>query len=133
MREKIMRFMQGRYGADKLSNFMLILAFIFILISMFMGVYGFVFSGIGLALIVLTYVRMFSKNIQKRYAENLAYLKVYNKVKGFFTREIGYMKQRKTHHIYSCPNCKQKLRVPRGKGNIMITCSKCHTQFKKRS
>lgn len=125
--------MQGRYGADKLSNFMLILAFIFILVSMFMGVYGFVFSGIGLALIVLTYVRMFSKNIQKRYAENLAYLKVYNKVKSFFTREIGYMKQRKTHHIYSCPNCKQKLRVPRGKGNIMITCSKCHTQFKKRS
>ena len=125
--------MQGRYGADKLSNFMLILAFIFILISMFMGVYGFVFSGIGLALIVLTYVRMFSKNIQKRYAENLAYLKVYNKVKGFFTREIGYMKQRKTHHIYSCPNCKQKLRVPRGKGNIMITCGKCHTQFRKRS
>ena len=133
MREKIIRFMQGRYGSDKLSNFMLIAAFILIFVSMFLGVNGFILSGLGLALVVLTYVRMFSRNVQKRYAENQAFLKVYNKVKGFFTRQIGYMKQRRTHHIYSCPNCKQKLRVPRGKGNIMITCSKCHTQFKKRS
>ena len=133
MREKIIRFMQGRYGSDKLSNFKLIAAFILIFVSMFLGVNGFILSGLGLALVVLTYVRMFSRNVQKRYAENQAFLKVYNKVKGFFTRQIGYMKQRRTHHIYSCPNCKQKLRVPRGKGNIMITCSKCHTQFKKRS
>lgn len=125
--------MQGRYGSDKLCNFMLIVAFVLILISMFMGVYGFICSGLGLALIILTYVRMFSRNIQKRYAENQAYLRVYNKVTGFFKREIGYMKQRRTHHIYSCPNCRQKLRVPKGKGNIMITCSKCHTQFRKRS
>ncbi|MGN0596025.1 MAG: hypothetical protein ACI4J1_01675 [Ruminiclostridium sp.] len=133
MREKIIRFMQGRYGSDKLSNFMLIVAFILIFVSMFLGINGFFLSGLGLALVVLTYVRMFSRNVQKRYAENQAFLKVYNKVKGFFTRQIGYMKQRRTHHIYSCPNCKQKLRVPKGKGNIMITCSKCHTQFKKRS
>ena len=39
----------------------------------------------------------------------------------------------KTHKYFTCPNCRQKLRVPKGNGRITITCPKCKTQFKGKS
>ena len=41
--------------------------------------------------------------------------------------------QKKIYRFYSCPNCAQKVRVPKGKGKICITCPKCKTEFVKRS
>lgn len=39
----------------------------------------------------------------------------------------------KTHKIYRCPHCRQKIRVPRGKGKIEITCPSCRSKFIKRT
>ena len=79
------------------------------------------------------YFRIFSRNIQQRYAENQKYLQMTSKFRFRFNKEKNLMKQRKTHHIYSCPGCGQKVRIPRGKGKIEIECPKCHTKFVKRS
>lgn len=131
MKEKFIRFMSGRYGVDQFSKFLLFLAVIFIFLSFFVGrekVYP-----VSLLLIVYTYFRMFSKNYSKRYKENQFYLKYYNRFTGFFKTKINIQKQRKTHHIYSCPSCKQKIRIPRGKGKIAITCPKCRMEFVKKS
>ena len=38
-----------------------------------------------------------------------------------------------THRVYKCPKCKQTLRVPRGKGKILITCSNCGHKFQKKT
>ena len=131
MREKLIRFMQGRYGADAFSKFILGLAFVCIVLSMF--VFGGLFSLLSTALIIYCYFRMFSKNIPKRYQENMIYLKYQNKLTSKFNKIKSGMKQRKTHHIYHCPTCKQKIRVPRGRGKIAIRCPKCCTEFIKNS
>ena len=41
--------------------------------------------------------------------------------------------QRKIYRIFYCPTCKQKIRAPKGKGKIQITCPKCKTEFIRRT
>lgn len=36
------------------------------------------------------------------------------------------------HKYFLCPNCKQTVRVPRGRGQITITCPKCKQKFDKK-
>ena len=129
MKEKFRQFMIGRYGTDALSKFMLIIAVVFWVLNMIFG--SKVLYTWAVLLLVLAYVRMFSKNIQKRYQENVKYLEIKGKVLAKFRKEKSNMEQRKTHHIYKCPTCKQKIRIPRGKGRICITCPKCKTEFTK--
>ena len=137
MRDKFNKFMQGRYGVDDFSRF--IMGVVLTLIILTMGVtmfnrnVGSILDFLGIAAIVYAYFRIFSRNIQQRYAENQKYLQVTSKFRLRFNKEKNLMKQRKTHHIYSCPGCGQKIRIPRGKGNIEIECPKCHTKFVKRS
>ena len=33
------------------------------------------------------------------------------------------------HNIVTCPQCRQQLRIPSGKGRIRVTCTACGTQF----
>lgn len=130
MKEKMYRFMQGRYGNDNLNRFLLILSVVFWVISMFTSPRLYFVGFVGLA---LTYFRMLSRNRYKRAAENRAYLKYENAVKASWNRWRAAGRQRKTHHIYGCPSCKQKIRIPKGKGRIEITCPKCRHTFIKKS
>jgi predicted membrane protein len=121
--------MYGRYGTDQLNRFLMILALLFWVISMFTTE---ILYFAGILGIVLVYFRMFSKNIYKRAAENRVYLTYENKVKYFFRQKKSELNQLKTHHIYKCPSCRQKIRIPRkrgGRGKIEITCPKCRNTF----
>lgn len=130
MKEKIMRFMQGRYGNDQLNRFLMFVAMALLIISVF-GLDFLYF--VALVIMVYAYFRMFSKQIYKRSAENQKYLQYEWKVKSRFQKKKREVQQSKTHHIYKCPNCKQKIRVPRGRGRIAITCRKCGHEFIKKS
>lgn len=130
MREKFQRFMWGRYGSDKLNQFLMVAALILLVLSIFLP--G-PFYLLAVAAMVYTYYRMFSKNIAKRSAENQWYLKKSMKVRGFFQKKKREFGERKTNHIYSCPKCRQKIRVPKGRGRIAITCRKCGNEFIRKS
>ena len=41
--------------------------------------------------------------------------------------------QKKIYRFYKCKQCKQKIRVPRGRGKIEITCPKCQNHFIKKT
>lgn len=131
MREKLARFMYGRYGADRLSKHLVMLGLILSIASMFTNMN--VMSGLAFALILYAYFRIFSRNHAKRYAEGRAYEQFWQKVRQLpnrFTKEVA---QRKTHRIYRCPSCRQRIRVPKGRGNVEIRCQKCQTVFRKRT
>lgn len=131
MKEKFRKFMIGRYGVDSLSKFMLGTAVVLLVFAM--GFRNNFLNTLACLLVFFCYFRMFSRNYQKRAEENQKFLELKGKAATFLKREKEYFEQRKTHHIYKCPSCKQKIRVPKGKGKICITCPKCHTEFIKKS
>ena len=131
MREKFLHFMQGRYGADQLYRVMLIGGAVLVILSNF--IFEVFFLLLGWILVVLAFVRAFSKDYSRRYAENQKFLELTGKIRKVFGKQRYVMEQRKDYHIYTCPGCKQKIRIPRGKGKIEIRCPKCHTKFIKKS
>ena len=131
MRQKLQQFMMGRYGVDSFSKFMLGVALGIVVLDIFID--SRFLTSWFYVLVIYSYYRMFSKNYQKRYQENMKFLQIKNKITAKFRSEKDLMKQRKTHHIYKCPTCSQKIRIPRGKGRICITCPKCKTEFTKTS
>lgn len=129
MREKLQRFMMGRYGVDSFSKFMMGAVPVMWVLDMFL--HSRILYSWSILLIIYVYFRMFSRNTVKRYQENQKFLAIKGKVLSRFRSEKSQLNQRKTHHIYKCPTCKQKIRIPRGKGRICITCPKCKTEFTK--
>lgn len=134
MKERMIRFMQGRYGAygpDSMNRFLLVSAMAVIFVSIFTR-WDFLYA-IALVLLIYVYFRMFSKNYTKRYAENQAFIKHTSGIRTFWTSQKKLMVQRKDYHIYKCPGCAQKIRIPRGKGKVAVRCPKCNTEFIKKS
>ena len=123
--DALRRFMAGRYGTDKLNQWMLGAA----IVLMVLGLIGSRTSSAVLAAAgVLAYVpliwsivRMYSRNIEARRRENAA-----------FQRFLTRLKDRE-HRYFTCPKCRQTVRVPRGRGKISIRCPKCGEQSVKKS
>lgn len=126
--------MQGRYityGYDAFSKFLFGLTFIFIFVNIIAG--SGIISLITLGLLIYSYYRLLSKKIPERYKENEQFISIKNRVIGFFKNFRYNANQARNYHIYKCPGCGQKIRIPRGKGNIMVRCPKCGTEFQKRA
>ena len=122
--------MQGRYGNDRLGQVMLVLALVCVVLSLFRIPF---ISTAGLVILILSYYRMFSRQISKRAAENQRYLRLEWKLRAKLQGRKQALSQRRTHRIYRCPSCRQKIRVPRNRGRIAITCRKCGTEFIKKT
>jgi len=132
MKEKLMRFMQGRYGVDPLYRFLLWVAVICLLLAALLeelaGLSILLHYG-AIALLAWSVFRVFSRNIEKRYLENLHYLEKRSSVQQYFRITREKFQQRKDYKFFVCPTCKTNLRVPKGKGKVNITCSKCGNRF----
>ncbi len=60
-------------------------------------------------------------------------LQRHTRLRTYIQQQKNSLAQRKVYHIYKCPGCKQKIRIPKGKGKIEIRCPKCGTTFIKKS
>lgn len=116
------RFMQGRYGLDRLNSVLLWISVGMAVIAMLLsGVLGLVFTLLAYALMGLAIFRALSHNTYKRYRENRWFLMQWDRIKD------------REHRYYTCPKCRQSVRVPKGKGKIAITCPKCKERFIKKT
>ncbi len=130
MKERIAKFMAGRYGNDQLGRALLILDVILLLLaSIFSKTLGGLFTPLAVALLVFIYYRMLSKNIYKRQEENGKYLRLKYKITARLNVVRERWVQRKEYKFFTCPSCRATLRVPRGRGKIKIVCRKCGTSF----
>jgi hypothetical protein len=131
IKESITRFMQGRHGADNLGMFTLLTGLVFSLLGSFTGIS--LFSLLGFALYVWTLFRMFSRNNEKRIAENRKYIELTSGWKTKSRQFAKRMKNRREYKYFKCPQCKVLLRMKRGSGEKDITCVRCGHQFREKS
>lgn len=127
----IQKFMAGRRGPDELSLALLIAGIVLWMLSSIFHLE--IFNLLSLAVYVYALFRIFSRNLGKRYAENAAFLKLWrgksSGAKQFFNR----LKNSKKYRYFKCPECKSLLRLPRGVGEVTVTCGKCHHAFKEKA
>lgn len=131
MRQRFAQFMQGRYGADQLSGFLNVILIIFIIGNFFIKSRLLEFAVV--LIFLFSYARIFSRNQSRCYKQNQWFLDKTAGIRQIFAREKAYQTIRKDFHIYTCSKCKQKIKIPKGKGKIIVTCPKCGHEFKKRS
>ncbi len=126
--------MAGRNGVDRLSIAMMWFGLILMIPAMALS--SAILNGVSMAVYALAVFRIFSRNTVKRSAENRVYLnqtmKLRNqtvKIRKAIAHRRNRFKNRKQYRYFKCPNCKSWLRVPRGKGQVKVTCGNCKHQF----
>ena len=133
MREKLAKFMSGRYGPDALFRFQVGAALVLELLAIPLRRHGTLYSLMNygaFVLLVWAVFRALSRNVQKRYLENLRFLELFGRARRQSRMNKEKFSQRKDYKFFVCPNCKTNLRVPKGKGDIYITCAKCGNRFR---
>ena len=141
---------------DELGRTLLIIGIILTLVSMLVFKYGtwprWVFSILSAAALVFCVLRMFSRNQTRVYNQNMRFLTFWTGLRDFFRRLFGKGQPRgkrvhrarkarknpswseiKQYKYFICPQCTQRLRVPRGKGRLRVTCTRCGHIFETKS
>ena len=122
-KNRLRQFMSGRYGTDKLNMFILFSGVIISIVAAFLksALVILILTTLSYALMFWAIFRCFSRNVYKRYQENRKFLMLWDRIKD------------RQHRYFTCPRCRQPVRVPRGKGKIAITCPKCKEKFIKKT
>jgi len=126
--------MVGRNGTDQLARAKMWLGIGLMVLAMVASSY--VLNLIAMILYISAFLRIFSRNTAKRSAENRLYLtktmqlrtKTAQIQKSIAHRRSRF-KNRKQYRYFKCESCKSWLRVPRGAGQVKVTCGKCGHKF----
>lgn len=127
MMQRLRRFMAGRYGIDRLNITALGAGVVCSVCAMLFTRKLYVLADV---LYFWVLFRALSKNYAARQKEEQKFLQIQGKVQAWWNRTKEKFTQRKNYKYFKCPNCKQQLRAPRGRGKIEVTCQKCRTVFR---
>ena len=126
--------MTGRCGSDDFSRFLGVVSGIALIAAMSAGGgASYVLWLFAVAGMIYSYIRIFSRNYEKRREENMRYLQFKNELLSYFRGAKERFSQRKDYKFFRCPSCHAILRVPKGKGKVRVVCRKCGTSFVKKT
>ena len=131
MKEKINKFMQGRYGVDQLSVFMTYFAILLLLVLFLLNKAD--WSWLAMIIVLISYMRLMSRDIGKRSKENAKYMAITRNFTGSLKKMKNHIVGTKDHKYFTCDSCKTELRIPKKKGKIKVKCPKCGKEFIKRT
>lgn len=138
---------QGRYGNDQLNQALSIFGLALIVVQLLLGIF---FPGslavrllqlVWVALIVIMLLRMFSRNFEARRRENEMFMRKWAAMQGSSAagrsrapraktaKHNPTFEERRKYKYFICTQCAQRLRVPRGKGKLRVTCTRCGNKF----
>lgn len=136
--KKLEDFLRGRHGSDQLSFTLSLLGLVLVFCSPAFSSQGLrtTLSFLGIALVIYSVFRVFSKDDAARTKENEAFMRLCRRDGATAARRRAEkerkarMKEKlKTHELFYCPKCKAACYVPKGKGKVRITCPKCGEKF----
>ncbi len=130
LRVLLYNFRRGRYGNDFLNFTLLIASLIFWVVNIFLRNVALAVL-INCLLIYCTY-RSLSKNVWTRQKENMRFLDATKDIRANY-KVIKMNFTDKKSKYFICPNCKQIVKVPKGKGKIEISCPRCKNKFDRKS
>lgn len=127
LQQKMVEWGRGRNGVDELSSSCTNVAVLLVIIDLFAHTSW--LSIVALVLLGYSWFRISSKSIPSRRKENASYVKTAGPVVPWLVNPISAARENKDYKHLSCPSCGQRVRIPRGKGKVRITCPKCHERF----
>lgn len=128
---RLSEWLRGRQGPDDLAVFSVNLAIVIVLVNVFArtGWLGWV----GLALVAYAMFRIQSRNLGARARENETFLRALGPVRPWVQNPRAAWAELRAYKHVRCTSCRQRVRVPRGKGRLRVTCPRCKTKFEVRS
>ena len=133
LKDKLIRFMYGRYGFDRLGGFLMGAGLVFGILCFFLRflptfIPYYICSFLNYAFYAVAIFRILSRNTYKRTLENERYLQLSARVMPLFEDKIKSAKD-KSYIYKKCPTCSSKLRLKRIKGKHVTKCPKCGQKF----
>ncbi|WP_099321062.1 hypothetical protein [Anaerococcus sp. Marseille-P3625] len=127
--------MKSKLNIDEFGIFLVWMGIIFSLISYFTK--STFLNSFGFVIFVFAIYRSFSRQTQRRALENEQFKeKFINPIKKAIKNgknDATKLNRNKDFKYIACPNCGQKLRIPKKKGNVKVRCPKCGEKFDARS
>ncbi len=121
----------GRYGPDQFNLALVIASFILSLFGTLTG-WG-LLSLLAWLGMVFCLFRFLSRNLEKRRSENDWFIRWFWPIRTKLLNRWTELKTMREYKYFSCPACKTRLRVPRGKGKVRVTCRKCGERFERKT
>ena len=143
-KQKMYRFMYGRYGVDNLYNFITWFTVFLILADMIavalipegtvQAIVSLLFTAIIIFMFSWNFSRTMSKNRANRRRENERYLKISRAIKRFVKANTSmgtksFNRDDATYIFRDCTKCMSTLRLPRREGRNKVRCPRCSHSF----
>lgn len=117
----------GRNGADDLSSACTNVAVVLVVVNLVSR--NSAFAVVALLLLAYSWYRISSKDVARRRSENAEAARRVGPVLSWLANPVAAAREARMYKHLTCPSCGQRVRIPRGKGKVRVTCPRCHARF----